>query len=206
MELKVVTLNKESFKRNSLELGSRIVNSNWKPDLIIGIKTGGVYVSRYIKEIEMYHDCEYNEVLLQRKGTKMKKKVNISNYLKYLPYSILNIMRVMEAKHIEKNYIKNKSKYNKSKNNENITISSELKNQIKKSTNLLIIDDAVDSGKTMLNMKDYLLNLNKYLVIKTAAITVTFEDPLITPDYYLKKRVLIRFPWSNDYKGIDSFE
>ena len=39
--------------------------------------------------------------------------------------------------------------------------------------------------------------------IKNAVISWTIESSIIKPDYYLFKNVLVRFPWSKDYKGKD---
>ena len=64
---------------------------------------------------------------------------------------------------------------------------------------ILIVDDAVDSGKTLKTIVDEVRK--KYLTaeIKTAVITVTTKQPIILPDYYLfYNHTLIRFPWSAD--------
>lgn len=203
--MKVITLNDELFEKRSLELGDLVVKSNWKPDLIIGIKTGGAYVSRYIKKMNFFSDCNYNEIVLQRKGTEVKNKFNIKGIFKFLPYSLLNIMRIVEARHLENNFNKDKIMHEKHYYRI-ICFPEDLKKQIKRSTKLLIVDDAVDSGKTMLNLKENIIKLNPNLEIRTAALTVTFEDPLITPEYNLNNRLLIRFPWSKDYKGNDKYE
>ena len=49
-------------------------------------------------------------------------------------------------------------------------------------------------------------NLSKLFVntrIKIAVISWTIESSIIKPDYFMFKNVLVRFPWSKDYKGKD---
>ena len=70
-----------------------------------------------------------------------------------------------------------------------------------KGRKVLIVDDAVDSGATMLAVAEALREANPEAEIRTAAITVTTPKPLITPDYSMYKD-LIRFPWSMDAKKV----
>ena len=65
--------------------------------------------------------------------------------------------------------------------------------------NVLVVDDAVDSGATLRNVISALMDISPNNVIKTAALTVTRKSPIVMPDYYLyHDRTLMRFPWSED--------
>ena len=76
-----------------------------------------------------------------------------------------------------------------------ISILSERKRKV------LLVDDAIDSGATLLLIKQYLLNEFPDIDVKIAVITVTTRHPLVMADYYrYNNRTLIRFPWSNDIK------
>ena len=75
-----------------------------------------------------------------------------------------------------------------------------------KPRDILIIDDAVDSGKTLFVINQYIKSLDSKIKVKNAAITITQKSPLILPNYYLYKNTLIRFPWSYDYKGKDKIQ
>ena len=67
--------------------------------------------------------------------------------------------------------------------------------------NVLLVDDAIDTGATLKLIKDTLAERYPLAVIKIAVITVTSNHPLIDADYYLfHDRTLVRFPWSNDVK------
>ena len=82
----------------------------------------------------------------------------------------------------------------------NFQFNSASKEEVK---NILIIDDAIDTGKTMFIVKSNLNKLFPNAQIKNAVISWTIESSIIKPDYYLFKNVLVRFPWSKDYKGKD---
>ena len=63
------------------------------------------------------------------------------------------------------------------------------------------MDDAVDSGSTMLSVRDAVAAAFPQAYVRCAAIVVTTDKPLIVPDYSLYlKNFLIRFPWSADMK------
>ncbi|MDE7154721.1 MAG: phosphoribosyltransferase domain-containing protein, partial [Muribaculaceae bacterium] len=62
--------------------------------------------------------------------------------------------------------------------------------------NILIVDDAIDTGKTLLSILNELNNVN----FKTAVLTVTIDNPKVTPHYNLFKNVILRFPWARDAK------
>lgn len=200
--LKVITLNEKSLREKSEQLGRMIENSGWMPDLIIGIKTGGAYVAQYIKQMDYFVDCNYNEVVLQRKGTKVKKRLMFDKLSRLMPYLLLDVLRIYEI-YISEVFQKKEQFYI---SNRKIELSEELKKQILKSRRVLLIDDAIDSGKTMIDVKQNILNVNNSLDVRTAVLTVTQLNPYISPDYSLYKRVLIRFPWSKDFKGLRKSE
>jgi hypoxanthine phosphoribosyltransferase len=61
------------------------------------------------------------------------------------------------------------------------------------------VDDAVDTGTTLSVVMDAVRrHAPQAAKIRSAAITVTTERPLISPDYALYYRQLCRFPWSLD--------
>lgn len=77
-------------------------------------------------------------------------------------------------------------------------VDSLLKSELK---NVLLIDDAIDSGATLHLLKEYLEKHYANIVVKIAVITVTTPNPIVDADYFLfHDRVLVRFPWSNDVK------
>ena len=66
---------------------------------------------------------------------------------------------------------------------------------------ILVIDDAIDSGDTLAAIVKTLRQTNPYVSVSIAVITETTRRPRIRANYTLyRNRTLIRFPWSNDYK------
>jgi hypoxanthine phosphoribosyltransferase len=64
---------------------------------------------------------------------------------------------------------------------------------------VLVVDDAVDSGATLIAVLDAVYKAAGSSKVRSAAITVTTENPMVMPDYYLyHDETLIRFPWSID--------
>lgn len=193
--MKVVTLNKDAFLKNCNTLLSTI---DIQPDIVVGVLNGSYYILNEAQKMYNLKSCNFQFI-------ELKKSIGFKNYfivrilLRFLPYFILNRLRVCESKKVKKT--KNKLdlnalidykldfKWNKIPNNE-----------IK---NILIVDDAIDSGKTMFTVKNYLISRFPNSQIKTAVISWTIETSIVKPDFYIFKNVLVRFPWSKDYKGKD---
>ncbi len=74
--------------------------------------------------------------------------------------------------------------------------------QNKEVPNILMIDDAIDSGDTLYAITETLKRVNPKSAIRIAVMTETTAHPRICADYTLyRNKTLIRFPWSNDYKS-----
>ncbi|WP_292943885.1 phosphoribosyltransferase family protein [Olleya sp. UBA1516] len=190
--MKVLTLNTETFEKESLKLISKLeVN----PDLVVGILSGGGHVLEAIKQHPNVKSSLFEVVTLQRQSTNVKQRF-LKPVLSILPYSILNWLRILES-----NSVKAKiSNLNLEKLQDN-TIAFDTRNTIAKPIkNILIIDDAIDSGKTMFVVKSNLQQKFPKAKIKIAVLAWTIDSSIIKPDYYLYNNTLLRFPWSNDYK------
>ncbi len=197
--MKVLTLNPQALKTHSLKLLQAVQDDSFKADILIGIATGGVYISRPIHESLKAQAWQgsYHEITLQRASTKTKKALYLKKVFKYLPYSILNILRILENNLSEK--LKNKT-YQGHREKE-VVLNEVLKEEISKAKTLLLIDDAIDSGTTLVSVKNVIQNLNPMLDIRTAVLTVTHKKPYIEADYTLYRNTLLRCPWAEDYKG-----
>lgn len=195
--MKVITLNKIKFSEKCEELTS---NLKIQPDIVVGILNGGGYVINEIKNKQHFKTSCIELVKLQKKN-KIKNNFFVKIILKILPYSILDLLRVFESNKARKS-IDTLNLTQIPNNIISFDLNSISKNSIK---NILIIDDAIDTGKTLFTVKRNLNNFFKDVQIKTAVISWTIETSIVKPDYYIYKNVLVRFPWSKDYKG-KSFE
>jgi hypoxanthine phosphoribosyltransferase len=185
--MRVITLNREAFAAKCRELRASVADSGFFPELTVAIATGGVYVA----EAMGYADAE--TVTLQRSGTATKRSL-LDGMLKRLPSCVTNMMRIAEAKILEWS----------DRNSDQpapITLPEALMVKLLKSPGrVLVIDDAVDSGKTLGSVVAALHGALPAADIRSAVITVTREKPALRPEYALyADRTLIRFPWSGDY-------
>lgn len=187
--IKVVTLNEEDFKKACRSL-ARQIKISFEPDLIVAIPRGGLDV--YLNMKEDFSIIPYIECAISRPSTNVKKKMNLKKLFRHLPYFLLNFMRRIEA------FIReSRSLGKKEKDNKEIELIYRGNKNIK---NILIVDDAIDSGSTMKLVLDAVVAKFPHAEIKTAALVVTFVNPFIHPDYYTHKNCLLRFPWSEDFK------
>jgi hypoxanthine phosphoribosyltransferase len=194
--MKVKTLYTEDFNKECLLLGHDIF-ADYDPDVIIGVLNGGGYVGRQIVQVSP-KETTYVEVKIQRDGTTKKEKGLIHRILQSLPYGVLNILRILESIVLEY-----KSKKNNTKRKGTIKLPDNVVSFLSDGENkkVLLVDDAIDSGATLLLIKQYLMSKFENIDVKIAVITITTKQPLVVADYYrYYNRTLIRFPWSNDIK------
>ena len=199
--MKVITLSQKELRNEAFSLCNTIREDHFTPDIILGIATGGIYISRPMKECfeeKAWHGF-YTEIKLSRHTTKIKKSINIKSILLKLPYSILNLLRMLEVTLFEK---MKSNTYNPNKESR-VTLTKELQDNIKNANSILLVDDAIDTGTTLLAIKNVIKSLNPHITIKVAVLTVTHKEPYIEPEYTNYKRVLLRCPWAEDYKGED---
>lgn len=193
--MNVITLSMSDFSIACKQLQRSVTESGFIPDLVIGIATGGLWVL----EQQDFDSAEKFEVSLKRDSSHRKESLGISRILKLLPYFLLNWMRVIEFRIMQysdsEEIIDEKVKW----------LSSILEDNITRTFNsVLIVDDAVDSGVTLKTVYEAVGNFfGGDCDIKTASVVVTRKKPIIYPDYFLYNDCLLRFPWSNDYKGKD---
>lgn len=195
--MKVITLYPQEFKKACQQLADKVSDS-FTPDLVIGVLTGGSYVAKQVMQ-GLNCSLKYDEVKVQRTGTKKKNKGFLRAVLQSLPIFLLNYLRMLESVFLEF-----KSKYKTPVRNGTIALSEETKAFLSSTAQLkvLLVDDAIDTGATLSLIKEYLEDNYPGIVVKTAVITITMKNVMINADYYLfNNRTLIRFPWSNDIKN-----
>lgn len=202
--MKVNTITRNQLDQLSNTLLTHIQKEAFTIDILIGIATGGVYVCKPIKQ-QLEKDGwqgKYYEIKLSRPSTASKKRLKLNTLLGKLPYFILNLLRNFEMMLSER--FKSK-RYDKAIE-ERVELPAALVEDIKRRNSVLLIDDAIDTGSTILAIKNVIQRINPDIDIKVAVMTVTHKDPYVQPDYTLYERVLLRCPWAMDYKGKDKIE
>lgn len=183
--MKVVTLNPEDFAGACRALEEKVAGA-FSPDLVVGIASGGLHVSR-----KLLPHVPHISVLCRRPSTAAKgRSRRLMRQIRRLPLWARNTLRRAEAAWLGK-------RRDMSRHPE---ISRDNIAAIQAASRILVVDDAVDSGASLLAVVERLRQINPGAEIRTAAITVTTAAPAIVPDFTLFNRVLIRFPWSKDYR------
>lgn len=200
----VVTLSEEGLADALNKIWAKIQQSAEKPDAILGIATGGAICAKVLSGTT---GLPYFECSLKRPSTAKKSSSGFTRLLRFLPYLITNNLRRFEdynlarrnSTHIRPKADKATMRSNYLKAQLNLVI-SELK--ALECTRLLILDDAVDSGKTLSTVINYLESLgDSQIKLITAAVVQTRRNASAAPDFVLFYETLCRFPWSYDYRG-----
>ena len=172
----------EEVKKQSNKLFNTIIKE-YDYDLVIFIAKGSYLIA---SELSNLKNVPLIEIKAHRKGSILKKI--IKPFLKLIPKKILLKIRIKEMNHQtkkfdSKRYINfNDKKYSKYLNAKKI----------------LIVDDSIDSGNTMLQVKE---EINKLFRSEIKICVFNYmNNSIIKPDYHLYRDTMICGPWSNDSK------
>lgn len=186
--VKVLTLSEPEFCLEAEKIICKVKKNKVRPDLVIGITTGGAILAERMKPLL---DANFVELKCQRASTGIKKKFGLKVVLKWLPQFINNKLRVLEHHYRQ-------WKASPECARQTVIAKKIVRSSIIEANNILIVDDAIDSGSTMSSVIDFVRDLNSAAKITTAAITVTWCTPCVLPDIALYENTLIRFHWSDD--------
>lgn len=195
--MKVVTLLDKAFDETCRDLAKQ-VDSSYKPDLIIGVLTGGGAVGqRVYKHFASLGDVLYAEISIERATTGIKRRFGLKKILRLLPEGLLNVLRVVEVLLLEL-----KATVVTPKRAGEIVLSAAVDKELSQGNKkVLVVDDCVDTGATLLKVSDFLKEkFPSSNQVKFAVVTKAHRKVLLEVDFFLFNRVLIRFPWSMDNK------
>lgn len=188
--MKVITVDDKAFGEMCRQLMAEVVASGYEPDIVVAVARAGVFVAKAMNIGDFY------TVRCAREGAKAKKS-RLGNVLRYLPAFVNVMLRKVEYRLLQWR--------DKSVNYQPrvVEISPQLKTALSKGgRKVLIVDDAVDSGRSLRSIVDELGKYGKGNEIRTAVITVTRPETVCDPDYALfRNRTLIRFPWAADRRA-----
>jgi len=193
----VITLNKIEFKNTCIALGNKISDTG-EFTALIGIRKGGAEVAKIIFEHLGQNDVnlQYFEVEATRYTSSIKNTHGIKQLFKRIPRFFLNWLRIAEHFHVKLRMLIFHEI------DRSIYIEQGLVNYLVNLNEgrLLLIDDAIDSGATIKSLLNELHSINSGLEYKVAALVVTQSRSIVLADVSLYQQVLLRFPWSSDYK------
>lgn len=184
----------DTFQYDCQQLMKQI-QTMYQPDVVVAIRSGGLVVAQQMLKTQGGAEPLLIDVLAQRPNTKHKNSIKLDKILAYLPSWLCDFLRIMEMQYAIKRF--NRHDFSK----RDVIIEERYQTDIKMAQRILVIDDAVDSGITLMSVLELIKQLSPHAEIKSAALTVTFPAPLVEPDFLLYRHVLLRFPWAADAKG-----
>ena len=181
--MRVLTLNRPSFLAHCQQLEK--LASPFDPDLVVAIASGGVYVAE-----RLFPAAVHVTVSCRRHGTAAKQRSPwLFSVIRSLPVWLRDRLRLIEARRLRSHR----------GNPIDLQLPEDVRVAVTHAVRVLVVDDAVDSGNTMAAVVKALGQVAGTHKIKTAAVTVTMDNPAVVPDYTLYDNgTLIRFPWSLD--------
>lgn len=171
---------------------ARKIQLEYQPDIIIYVARGSYLIGKSLVKV---FEVPLVAVGAQRRGNDFKEL--ISPILSILPRSLCNMLRKLELKsdvHVEKS----------ERHIEFLDDISLLElSSIKK---LLIVDDSVDTGRSMLAVRDLVKLKFSNCEIKTASLNVMSKSKdVIKIDYTIYEDKILRTPMSKDSKEYRHF-
>lgn len=186
-EMRVITVDNEKFGTLCTRLLYEVRSSGYEFDTVVAIARGGVKVAERIFGSRFY------TVTGQRSGTPLKRL--LKPIISLLPRKVTSFLRIAEAR-----LLGACNHFGSHKVAKTIEIDVRLRSVLsEKNHRILIVDDAADSGETLLKVVESLRAFGEGNEIRTAVITSTRKNQLISPDYTIyRDGTLIRFPWAPD--------
>lgn len=159
---------------------------------LVGIRSGGFYVARRMQELGF--EVPLYAATCRRASTATKERAGLRRLVHRMPRSLRNSLRVLEHHWRERRFKRGKLEPR------TVQLEPTLLERLRHLPEpmLWLVDDAVDSGGTLQAVAEAIRAVRPGLVLHSAAITQTFEKPLVEPDVVIHKGVLVRFPWSMD--------
>jgi len=155
-------------------------------DCVIFIARGAYLIG---KDFANFNSVPLLEIYASRKGGKLKKI--ISPFLVLIPEKLKVFLRRKEMN----------SNVHAKNPDRDIKFDSVEWEEYKNCKRILIVDDSVDTGYSILAVKNAISEFFKNAEVKVAVLNY-FEKAkdVCVPDYYLYENTMIKGPWSNDSK------
>jgi len=194
----VLTLGSAQFDTACGDL-LRLASVDQVPDLLVGIRTGGLHVAEAMAR-SVGGAVPVLPLTCRRPSTAIKaRSTTFRRLATRLPRPVLDRLRVFEHRLLTRNPPPLEQARMPRVNVVELNLLEAWLAKAPANLNILIVDDAVDSGATLVAVNEAVRGVATGAAsIRTAAITVTTENPLVFPDYSLHFLRLCRFPWSFD--------
>lgn len=198
--MQVLTLDKEALDSCAAGLAAQVAARMPRGgfDAIVGVRRGGSIVcDAFCRHFPSADYALRADVSLQRPSTKRRGRL-AARILRALPLPMLDLLRMAES-----GLLALRHRCGRKRPAAQVLLPEALRLRLEHATapEILIIDDAIDSGDTLFGVINSLKEVNPRAKAMVAVVTVTTSRPRVDADFHLyHNRTLIRFPWSDDYK------
>ena len=190
----VLTLSRSTFDSACADLLNR-VEHDYRPDMLIGIRTGGLAVAEAMARASG-RPLPVAAVTCRRLGTAAKRHVPwLASLVAALPLTLADALRIAELHLLSPRRARGGRRRVDAAEIAGIGARLGAGSQ---PVRLLVVDDAVDTGVTLASVMHALRDAYPEATLRSAVITVTLRSPLLKPDFALYQEVVCRFPWSLD--------
>jgi adenine/guanine phosphoribosyltransferase-like PRPP-binding protein len=190
--MKVIDLSDyEDFQEACTGLWHLVASEN-QPQLIVGVETGGARVAAVMGRES---GVPVVTVRRQRSLTKAKQTVAVRGVLKWLPRHVLDRFRITESRVREARFTRSGGVL---RSRPVVMPASALNALGTGAAEVLVVDDAVDSGATLADVVARIRAVNAGLTIRTAVLCSTFRSPGFEVDTVLYRGAIVRGPWATD--------
>ena len=175
----------------------QLVMQDEEPELLIGIRTGGLYVAESMAKAVGF-SLPVLSLTCRRNSTAAKSRLGpVKKLIARLPRFLVDRLRIIEHKMMTKK--PSRSRFdNFTFDQSELAILDDWLREAGPNPSIVVVDDAVDTGATLALVLDAVAHRAPGAIIRSAVITVTTDRPWATPRYTLYRRQLCRFPWSLD--------
>lgn len=192
----VVTFDQNSFTAACAQLMDMACGQG-KPQMIVGIPTGGMHVAEAMSDAVSW--LPIFPLTCRRPSTRRKRTHGLKVLVRSLPRPLLDRMRLIEHAVLTRRPRTPPPDGSFRIDDGELEMLRDAVMAAGPRPSILVVDDAVDTGTTLSVVMDAVRrHAPAAAKIRSAAITVTTERPLISPDFVLYRRQLCRFPWSLD--------
>ena len=198
--MKVITIDSDDLVVESNRLFDKVIGSGFYPTHMVAIARRGVDVA---DQITPDRGTGIKRVIVRavRPGSpRRSKRLVTSRVLRRMPYWITDPLRWVGTLWLIA--YRHPADPNSLPPLDPESSEALMKIDAEKSTCVLVIDDAVDSGVTLARV----LRSLRHVVegggeVRSAVINVTGRNPVVRPDYCIFEGACCRFLWSDDFRS-----
>ena len=190
--MKCITLSIESLNKETKEWAGEIL-TEYSPDMIIYVAKAGFLIGKGFSETM---ECPMIGVeTVREKGNGLKSK--IAPLIGKLPLFVRNMLIAIELK----------SGVHKKNDYRRVDMLDEISQlEAAKINKILVVDDSIDTGNSILAVKNYISTIFRNAEIRVAGLNVwDMSKEKVFTDYELYKNTIIKAPMSKDSKEYDVF-